>query len=162
MKGTKQIARGTGKVMLALLGGILMPILIWVALGVAISHKLRERAPQRKPAPTIGEILAAAGLSIESETATGEPAAAKVFMQQPASELNKLLAKAGLSIHEEAIPKHCWEILHCSPEKRETCPAYARRDVPNWVAIGLGKDGRVNEVCVNSTLLDLKTLPVKA
>jgi hypothetical protein len=76
-------------------------------------------------------------------------------MQQPASELNKFLAKAGLSIQEEAIPKHCWEVLHCSPEKRETCPAYARRDVPSWVAIGLDKGGRVSEVCVNSTLFDL-------
>ena len=162
MERMMKTTKGAGKVMLAVLGGILMPILIWVALGVAISHKIRERAPQRKPAPTIGEILAAAGLTMEGETATGEPVAAKVFMQQPASELNKLLAKAGLSIQEEAIPKHCWEILHCSPEKRETCPAYARRDVPSWVAIGLGKGGRVSEVCVNNTLLDLKTLPVKA
>ncbi len=162
MERMMKTAKGAGKVMLAVLGGILMPILIWVALGVAISHKIRERAPQRKPAPTIGEILAAAGLTMEGETATGEPVAAKVFMQQPASELNKLLAKAGLSIQEEAIPKHCWEILHCSPEKRETCPAYARRDVPSWVASGLGKGGRVSEVCVNSTLLDLKTLPIKA
>ena len=158
MERTKKIAKSAGKVMLALLGGILMPILIWVALGVAISHKIRERAPQRKPAPTIGEILAAAGLTVEGEPATGGPVAAKVFMQQPASELNRLLAKAGMSIQEEAIPKHCWEILHCSPEKRETCPAYARRDVPSWVAIGLDKGERVSQVCVNSTLFDLKTL----
>ncbi len=162
MERMMKTTKGAGKVMLAVLGGILMPILIWIALGVAISHKIRERVPQRKPAPTIGEILTAAGLTIEGGTATGEPVVAKVFMQQPASELNKLLAKAGLSIQEEAIPKHCWEILHCPPEKQETCPAYARRDVPSWVAIGLGKSGRVSEVCVNSTLLDLKTLPVKA
>ncbi len=157
MKGTK----GTGKVILALLGVILMPILIWVALGVAISQKMRERAPKRKPAPTISEILATAGLSINGEAATGKMTATKVLMQQPAAELNRLLARAGLSIQEETIPKHCWEMLHCPPEKRETCPAYARRDVPSWVAIGLGKGGQVNEVCVNSTLLDLKTLPLK-
>ena len=162
MERTKKIAKSAGKVMLALLGGILMPILIWVALGVAISHKMHERAPQRRPAPTIGEILTAAGLKLEGETTTGEPVMAKVFMQQPAPELNKLMAKAGLSIQEQAIPKHCWEILHCPPEKRETCPAHARRDVPSWVAIGLGKGGHVSEVCVNSTLLDLKTLPARA
>lgn len=61
MKGTKKIVRGTGKVMLALLGGILFPALIWVALGVAVNQMLRERRPKRAPAPTIGEILAAAG-----------------------------------------------------------------------------------------------------
>ncbi len=53
------IAKGTGKVFLALLGGILFPILIWVALGVAINQKLR--APKVAAAePTIAEILATA------------------------------------------------------------------------------------------------------
>ncbi len=99
MKGTKQIARGTGKVMLALLGGILMPILIWVAFGVAISQKVRDRIPQRKPAPTIGEVLVAAGLIIEGETAAGKPVAARVFRAQSASQINKILAKAGLSLY---------------------------------------------------------------
>ncbi len=162
MERIKRVAGGIGKVILALLGGILFPILIWVALGVAVNQKLRERKPQRAPTPTIGEILAAAGLSIQAETAAGEAIAAKTFMQQPVSEISKLLARAGLTIHEEAIPTHCWEILHCAPEKREACLAYARRDVPSWVAIGLGKGGRISEVCVNSTLLDVKTLPSRA
>ena len=161
MERAKQIVRGGGKVILALLGGILMPILIWVALGTAVYQRVREKRAQRKPAPTIGEILAAAGLTIQGEAATGKAAAAKVFMQQPVSEIGNLLARAGLTIHDEAAPKHCWEILQCSPEKREACPAYARRDLPSWVAIGLGKGGRISEVCVNSTLLDLKTLPLQ-
>jgi len=161
MERVKQIVRGGGKVILALLGGILMPILIWVALGTAVYQRVREKRAQREPAPTIGEILAAAGLTIQDEAATGEAAAAKVFMQQPVSEIGNLLARAGLTIHDEAAPKHCWEILQCSPEKREACPAYARRDLPSWVAIGLGKGGKISEVCVNSTLLDLKTLPLQ-
>ena len=162
MERIKRVAGGTGKVVLALIGGILFPILIWVALGVAVNQKLRERRPQRAPAPTIGEILTAAGLTIQAETATGQAMAARTFMQQPVSEVSKLLTRAGLTIQEEAIPKHCWEILNCPPEKREACPAYARRDVPSWVAIGLGRAGRISEVCVNSTLLDVKALPSKA
>jgi hypothetical protein len=139
--------------------GIFLVTPMVIGFAIAGVYILRaRRAHRRKPAPTIGEILTAAGLTIEGETATGQPLAARVFMQQPASELNRLLAKAGLSIQEEAIPKHCWEVLHCSPEKRETCPAYARRDVPSWVAIGLDKGERVSQVCVNSTLFDLKTL----
>jgi hypothetical protein len=104
MEKMMQSVRGVGKVLLALLGGILFPILIWVALGVAVYQKVRERAVQRKPAPTIGEILAAAGLSIQEEAGTGKTAA-KVFAQQSVPEISKLLARAGLTIHEEAAPK---------------------------------------------------------
>ncbi len=96
MKRTKQIARGIGKVILALFAVVLMPILIWVALGVALNQKLRETKVQRKLAPPIGGMA-------------------------------------------KADPRHCWEVLHCPPERRETCPAHARRDIPNWVAIGLDK-----------------------
>ena len=105
MKGIKQFAKGVGKVTLAMVGGVLFPVLIWVALGVAVSQKARERVVQQKPAPTIGEILAVAGLSIQAEANTDKAAAAKVFAQQPVSEISKLLARAGLTIHEEAAPK---------------------------------------------------------
>ncbi len=162
MKRIKRVAGGIGKVVLALIAGILFPIMIWVALGVAVSQKLRERKPERVLTPTIGEILAQAGLSVQTDTTTGGAIAAKTFMQQPVSEVNKLIASAGLSIHEEVIPQHCWEILHCPPEKQSTCPAYAHRDVPSWVAIGLGNGGRISDVCVNSTLLDVKVLSAKA
>ena len=81
--------------------------------------------------------------------------------KQLVSEVGKLVAKAGLTIQEEA-PRHCWEILHCSLERREACPAYARRDIPGWVAVGLGKDERISDVCVNHTLIDLRALPRQA
>ena len=61
MKGMKKVARGVGKVVLALLAGVLMPILIWVALGVALNQKLRGKEVQRVPVPTIGQILTKAG-----------------------------------------------------------------------------------------------------
>ena len=162
MERTKKLARGIGKVILALLAGILMPILIWVALGVAVNQKIRQRQLRRAPAPTIGEILTKAGLTLQEKPTTGTLVAAKTFMQQPVTEVHQLLARAGLTIYDEAVPKHCWEILHCPPEKQKTCPAYARRDVPGWVAIGLGKGGRISEVCVNSALLDLRRLPSQA
>ncbi len=69
MKRIKRIGWGVGKVVLALLAGILMPILIWVALGAAVTQKLREKRQQRKSAPTIAEILAAAGINVREETA---------------------------------------------------------------------------------------------
>ena len=43
--------------------GILFPLLIWVALGVALYQWSRETALRRLP--TVGEILAAAGLPIQ-------------------------------------------------------------------------------------------------
>ncbi|MFH1382078.1 MAG: hypothetical protein ABIH70_04205 [Chloroflexota bacterium] len=58
MKKTMNIAIGTGKVVLALMTGILMPILIWVAFGVAMNQKLRKLSAERKVAPAIGEALA--------------------------------------------------------------------------------------------------------
>ncbi len=53
MKGTKRITRGIGKVVLALLGAVFMPILIWVALGTAV-----KQGTQRKATHTTREILA--------------------------------------------------------------------------------------------------------
>jgi len=43
MKGMIKLAKGTGKVILALLTGILMPILIWVAPGVVLNQITREK-----------------------------------------------------------------------------------------------------------------------
>ena len=105
MKRTKQIARGIGKVILALFAVALMPILVWVAIGAAFNIKLREGRLQRAPAPTASEIV----------------------------------TNLGLTTHEPAVSQHCWEVLHCRPEQREACPAHARRDIPRWVAAGLGK-----------------------
>jgi hypothetical protein len=154
MARAKQIARGTGKVFLILLGVILMPILISVGLGMTIGQRVQRRELPREPAPTIGEILAAAGLTIHDE-ATGDKAiATKTFRRQSIPELNQFIAKAGLIIHDEAAPKHCWEILQCPPQKRGACPVYARRDIPGWVAKGLAKGGQLSQGAFECTLLD--------
>ncbi len=59
MEKTMKVLRKIGKIMLVVLGAILMPVLIWVALGVAIHYKLQaRRTGEQKPTPTIGEILA--------------------------------------------------------------------------------------------------------
>ena len=42
MKTMKRIAQGTGKVVLAILVGVLIPVLIWVALEVAVNQKMRD------------------------------------------------------------------------------------------------------------------------
>jgi hypothetical protein len=58
MNKMMKVAKGTGKVILALLTGIFMPILLWVGLGVALNQKLRVKKHVTETAPTIGEILA--------------------------------------------------------------------------------------------------------
>jgi hypothetical protein len=58
MNKMMKVVKGTGKVMLALLTGIFMPILLWVGLGVALNQKLRAKKQVTETAPTIGEILA--------------------------------------------------------------------------------------------------------
>ena len=65
MNTIKKIAKGTGKVILALVTGMLMPILIWVALGVIINQKMQEKKTRQVTAPTIGEILGKARLTIQ-------------------------------------------------------------------------------------------------
>ncbi len=55
------------KVLLALMGGILFPILIWIALGVALNQIIRSRKKVKIPMKTIKEILAAANLSIHED-----------------------------------------------------------------------------------------------
>jgi len=65
MKGMIKVARGTGKVVLALLAAVFMPVLIWVALGVALNKKLREKEARQAEVPTIGEILTEADQTIK-------------------------------------------------------------------------------------------------
>jgi hypothetical protein len=58
MNKMMRVTKGTGKITLAILTGILMPILLWVGLGVALNRKLRVKKQVTETAPTIGEILA--------------------------------------------------------------------------------------------------------
>ena len=105
MQRMKKIASGTGKVILALLTGVSLPVLIWVALGMAMHKKAHEMKHKQTPVPTVAEVM----------------------------------IKAGLTIQEETVPRHCWEVLNCPPERQETCPVQARHDIPYWAAVGLGR-----------------------
>ncbi len=108
MNAMRRTAGSTAKVFLALLGGILFPVLVWVALGVALSQRVRGRRLNQTPAPAPARLPGAAGRSSGEEIYGG-------------------------------AAKPCWEILHCPSETRETCPSYARRDIPAWVAARLSK-----------------------
>ena len=57
MNKMMKVAKGIGKVILAILTGIFMPILLWVGLGMALNQKLRVKKQVTVTAPTIGEIL---------------------------------------------------------------------------------------------------------
>ena len=52
MEKTQGMALGIGKVILVILGGVLMPVLIFVALGAAIYQKAHET--QRETVPAFG------------------------------------------------------------------------------------------------------------
>ncbi len=58
MEKTKRVVKGIGKVILAMLTAILMPVLIWVALGAAVNRKAMEKNVQRKLAPADAETAA--------------------------------------------------------------------------------------------------------
>jgi hypothetical protein len=60
MEKTRKALKTIGKICLVIIGCALAPVLIWVALGVAI-HQRAKAKEAGKPAPTIGEILATAG-----------------------------------------------------------------------------------------------------
>ena len=62
MKTTKKIALGIGKVTAAILACGLMPILIWVALGVAIYQKSHQKEARTELVPTLGQILTAGAI----------------------------------------------------------------------------------------------------
>ena len=61
-----KVVKGTGKVILALLTGIFMPILLLVGLGVALNQKLRVKKHVTETAPTIGEFLDEAQAELEN------------------------------------------------------------------------------------------------
>jgi hypothetical protein len=61
MKTTKKITLGIGKVLLAIVGCVLMPVLIWVALGVAVYQKTHQNETAKEQVPAFGQILATAG-----------------------------------------------------------------------------------------------------
>ena len=139
MKTIMKIAKGTGKVIPALLTGILMPILIWVALGVALNRKLGEKKIKQTIKPATIDALARAGLFIQDEAARGKMVAEKITTQKPVLEIQEFLTKAGLTSCDETVTKPCWQILNCPPERRQACPTYIRRDMPHWVAKEHGK-----------------------
>ena len=56
MKTTKKIALRIGKVLAAIIGCVLMPVLIWVALGAAIYQKAHQREARKELVPTLGQI----------------------------------------------------------------------------------------------------------
>jgi hypothetical protein len=54
MKTVNKITLGIGKVLAAIIGCALMPILIWIALGVAIKQKPYRKGACMEPVPTSG------------------------------------------------------------------------------------------------------------
>jgi len=54
MRTTRRFALQFAKISLALLGCILMPVLIWVAMGIAIYQKTAQKEVLKERVPTFG------------------------------------------------------------------------------------------------------------
>ena len=54
------------KILVAIVGGVLMPVLIWITLGVVLHQKLQTRKYEKRIA-SINEILKEAGLSLHKK-----------------------------------------------------------------------------------------------
>jgi len=92
-RGDRAMKR-TPYVALFFLVGIFFPLLIWVALGVALYQWSREMALRRLR--TVGEILATAGLPIQWAATGDDSPATAMFPKRPVAEMRELLARAGL------------------------------------------------------------------
>ena len=62
MEKTKGMTLGIGKIILVILGCVLMPVLIFVALGAAIYQETHAKETRTETVPTFGQVLAATGL----------------------------------------------------------------------------------------------------
>jgi hypothetical protein len=58
MKRMEKAIKEIGKVLLALLTGIFMPLLVWVGLGIAINQKMTKKVAHPKTVPATGNTLA--------------------------------------------------------------------------------------------------------
>ncbi|HTP09071.1 MAG TPA: hypothetical protein VMP08_12525 [Anaerolineae bacterium] len=51
----------------------------------------------------------------------------------------------------------CWEQKQCSPEKMQSCPAYAQKDLPCWQVMR-DKNGNLKSACLECSLF--RNVPV--
>ncbi len=54
----------------------------------------------------------------------------------------------------------CWEQKQCSPEKRESCPVYAQKELPCWQVLR-DKNGNLKPGCLDCGVLLNAPLPVQ-
>jgi len=73
-------------------------------------------------------------------------------------EANRTRPRAAVA----AMPQvRCWEQRGCPPERRASCPAYARPDVACW-QVFRGADGRLHEACLNCDVFRKAPVPAYA
>ncbi len=80
----------------SVLAGILYPVLIWVGLFAAMRERARRWRLQRAPVRTVGEVLAAVGLTLGWEGPKEATPVAALFLPMPISEVRRVLVEAGL------------------------------------------------------------------
>jgi hypothetical protein len=56
--------------------------------------------------------------------------------------------EASREIEENNAQAPCWAVRNCAPERRESCPAYARQETPCWQVFRT-RDGHLKEICMD-------------
>ncbi len=53
----------------------------------------------------------------------------------------------------------CWEVRHCPPERRRSCPAYLHPELPCW-QIFRAPDGQLQQTCLGCPVFRGAPLPL--
>lgn len=77
--------------------------------------------------------------------------------QESAMPHRMKLVEAGLTPRNTG----CWDVMHCSEEKKATCRAYANQNLPCW-QVFRNKDGEMLTKCVECKLFTQAPIPIKA
>ena len=72
-------------------------------------------------------------------------------------EANKTRPRMAIAV----LQARCWEQRGCPPERRASCPAYARPDVQCW-QVFRDADGRLQEACLDCDIFKKAPAPVYA
>lgn len=68
---------------------------------------------------------------------------------------------AGRQFWVETSQTPCWDVHHCTPERRESCPAHAHQEVPCW-QVFRSPDGPLKEACLDCAVFRNAPIPLAA
>ncbi len=164
-------------------------VIRWYKVTYGVSLPLADRAEEKimdsdrdasDPVMSIGTLADRVGLSVsavrkyENESliiAHRTRSGHRLFSREDIDRIGniqRMIQELGLNIEgirrlQALLP--CWELLPCSPEKRETCPAYKDNSRPCWMIKGLEcspSDGEECRLCAVYRFGSLCTEQIKS